>query len=79
MKTLRQLQTAIDDYVEKHPENLDREVFVSCSDDFCGGRLGVLMQRRDEIYDDLVKMAKLQFDKWKEVSNFKGKNDEIRT
>ena len=37
MKTLRQLQTAIDDYVEKHPENLDREVFVSCSDDFCGG------------------------------------------
>ena len=42
-----------------------------------GGRLDVLMQRRDEIYDDLVKMAKLQFDKWKEVSNFKGKNHEV--
>ena len=36
MKTLRQLQTAINDYIEKHPENLYREVFVSCSDDFCG-------------------------------------------
>ena len=35
MKTLRQLQTVINDYIEKHPENLDREVFVSCSDD-CG-------------------------------------------
>ena len=35
MKTLRRLQTAINDYIEKHPENLDREVFVSCSDDFC--------------------------------------------
>lgn len=26
MKTLRQLQTTINDYVEKHPESLDREV-----------------------------------------------------
>lgn len=34
MKTLRQLQTVINDYVEKHPENLDRVVFVSCSGDF---------------------------------------------
>lgn len=35
MKTLRQLQTAINNYIEKHPENLDRVIFVSCSDDFC--------------------------------------------
>ena len=34
MKTLRQLQTAINDYVEKHPENLDRGVLVSCSEGF---------------------------------------------
>ena len=34
MKTLRRLQTAINDYIEKHPENLDRRVWVSCSDDF---------------------------------------------
>ena len=37
MKTLRQLQTAINDYVEKHSDNLDREVWASCSDDFCDG------------------------------------------
>ena len=37
MKTLRQLQTAINDYIEKHPENLDREVWAYCSDDFSDG------------------------------------------
>lgn len=37
MKTLRQLQTTINDYIEKHPENLDREVWASCSDDFSDG------------------------------------------
>ena len=42
MKTLRQLQTAINDYVEKHSENLDREVWASCSDDFCDGDLSYL-------------------------------------
>ena len=30
MKTLRQLQIAINDYIEKHPENLDSDVCVCC-------------------------------------------------
>ena len=42
MKTLRQLQTTINDYVEKHPENLDREVWASCSDDFSDGEWSYL-------------------------------------
>ena len=29
MKTLRQLQTTINDYVEKHPENLDSNVCIN--------------------------------------------------
>ena len=32
MKTLRQLQAAINDYIEKHPENLDREVWADFSE-----------------------------------------------
>ena len=28
MKTLRRLQTAINDYIEKHPENLDSNVWM---------------------------------------------------
>ena len=32
MKTLRQLQTAINDYIEKHPENLDNVVWACCGD-----------------------------------------------
>ena len=42
MKTLRQLQTAINDYIEKHPENLDREVGAYCPDDFSDGDWGYL-------------------------------------
>ena len=41
MKTLRQLQTAINDYIEKHPENLGG-VWASCSDDFSEGEWSYL-------------------------------------
>ena len=42
VKTLRQLQTAINDYVEKHSENLDKEVWASCSGDLDNGDWGYL-------------------------------------
>ena len=80
----------VDAYIagRQYPDNVEEDFpyqVINIVSDFVdrmsamigGGRLDVLMQRRDEIYDDLVKMAKLQFDKWKEVSNFKGKNHEV--